>query len=343
MLRIKSNTPRNFYLDNKILFIEEQKDIKDITKQIYFDGLIHHVLPYEMNKGKDLYEFTTEEIREIIRNLPVLKERNIRTLFSAINKYETWATSRGLCPLGNPCESIDIKELMNLDKDTKESIYIKLNDFWDTINRYHNEFNIGYQHLIILVMYRYGVQSNWINTVRFEDINYEDKIIRIYKTKERKEILTELPIDDRFLNAIEECKKDKGEYYALKKSMVYRDYVNNGYIIMSTNKVINDVIASESSTKIVPITTIYTRYNNIFKITQDVRYRIKDLTNSRRIDMLININERNRRVTTYDIEDVIKLYSGKKASYTSIFNLKDDFINVTGIEVVNKIKAKSKK
>lgn len=342
MLRIKPSIPINFYSKNKILFIEEQNGIKDITKQIYFDMLINYVLPYEMNKEKDLCEFTSEEIRDIIRNLPVLKERNIRTLFSAIKKYESWATSRGLCPLGNPCESIDVRELMNLDKETKEEIYIKLDNFWKTIDKYNKEFDIGYQNLIIPIMYRYGVQSNWINYIKFEDIDYKDKLLTIYEDNRREKVLTVLPIDDRFIESVNKAKNDEGIEYEFKENAVMsKTYVNHGYIIMSTTKSINNNVISESENIIVPTSSIYTRYNKIFKTTKDVRYRIRDLNGSRKFDILLSIYNKNKEVTMYDIEDIFKMYSGKESTM-GVLNLKNDFEASTDIKVVTKHIMKSR-
>lgn len=343
MLRIKTDTPKNIFVENKILFVEEQKNISDITKQIYFDLLISHVIPYEIAKDKDLCNFTSEEIREIIRNMPILKERNSRTLFSAINKYEMWATSRGLCPLGNPCDSIDISNLVSIDKETKESIYIKLDDFWETINRYHKEFNIGYQNLIIPIMYRYGVQSNWINYIKFEDINYKDKLLTIYKDSRREEVLTMLPIDDKFIESIEKSKNDGGIEYTLKGNFnIKKEYINNGYVVMTTNKVSDGMVISKSENTIVPTSSIYTRYNKIFKTTKDVRYRIKDLNSSRKFDMLLNIYNKNKEVTMYDIEYIFKMYFGKESVIGNL-NLKNDFEDSTNIKVVSKHAIKSRK
>ena len=80
-----------------------------------------------------------------------------------------------------------------------------------------------------------------------------------------------MPIDDRFIESVNEAKNDEGIEYKFKENAVMsKTYVNHGYIIMSTTKSINNNVISESENIIVPTSSIYTRYNKIFKTTKDV-------------------------------------------------------------------------
>ena len=60
-------------------------------------------------------------------------ERTKRTLFSAISAYIDWSIERGYNYVGNPCDSIKIKDVIKVSTKAMDASYIRLDEFKEKI------------------------------------------------------------------------------------------------------------------------------------------------------------------------------------------------------------------
>lgn len=328
MLKIK-NVKNNSFTHNKILWLEENESYSDATKQVYLDFIILYAHPLEIFKNKDLCNFTPSEIIDLFKNLPKIKERNSSMLWSAINSYLSWSASRGLCPQGNPCDGLSFNDIMkdSINVEAIKETYIKLDCFWNKIKEYNIDFKISYQSLIILILYRYGVSSKYLRYLKWKDIDKEDMCISVWD-ETRKDIVCILPIDDRFLEALDQLDKEVNNKYLNN----YEDELFNrdNYLVSKIQKKDTEIITNEPINQ----SSMYTRYNMIFKTTQEIRMNINNLVNSRKYDILFEMLKEKGELTNNDVSDVYKMFLGKN-SYTGVINLRSDF------EIIADIKIKS--
>lgn len=313
-MRIKGNVEIDKFVKNKLLWLENNNIHSDSTKQAYLDFIVLYAHPVEVFKDKDLYRFTPSDIKEMFKNLPKLKERNASTLWSAVNNYLSWASQRGLCPQGNPCDGINFADVVDVNVEAMKNSYVKLNYFWDKIRQYEYKDKIKYKYLIIAVLYRYGIPNKYIPYIKYSDIDTENKTISVYN-KNRENIVMLLPIDDDFINFCEKVCDETGEVFILENNLK-----NSSYIVAGLNN------------KTISTNTTYSRYGLIFTLSKDNRMVINNLLNSRKYDMLYDIYNKKGMLTTEDINDIYVRFEGKSPT-SGGFYLKDDFQIISGIHV----------
>ena len=340
MFKVRDEVIKDSYIQNKLLWINEVKDLySESTKQVYFDYLNLYTIPTERAMGKDLYNFTRNDIVELMKNSPKLKRRNVSTLWCAVNGYMKWANTRGLCPLGNPCDSLDMNDFIDVNVDAVKDTYIKLDEFWEKINRYEKEFEISSQNLIILVLYRYGIMTKNIKEVKYEDVDRENHILNVYN-QDRTKLLYVLPIDDNFIKWVDKANDDIGFDYRIDKRKldITVEYNDTGYILKTTSKFANGKITrdNDDSDKCISNATLYNRYNSIFETSKDLRMKMRDLNNSRKYDILYDIYDTKGELSVNDLETVNKMFTGKTATQS----LKEDFQIISGIHILSKFDLK---
>ena len=320
-MKVKNELKDNVYVQNKMLWLEENYSLQYSTKQVYLDFIVLYALPVEEFKEKDLFLFTSSEIVELFNNLPKIKERNASTLWSAINNYLSWASQRGLCPQGNPCDGLNFRGLIPVNIDAIKNTYISLQDFWYKVETYHRKYDVSYKFLATAVLYRYGIPNKLMPNLKWKDINSIDMSLCVY-TKDRDEILLMLPIDEDFVDFMKKLCNEEEKHYM--------DNSNNNTLFIDDSYVV-----SSRSGNCISASSVNTRYNIIFERVEDVRLRINDLLNSRKYDILYSIYKEKGEVTLYDIRDVDTQFVGK-TSYSGEFNLKKDFEVISGVHIRSK-------
>lgn len=322
---------RKEYLQNKENFLKES-DYGEATKELYIKMFNSFVLKLEESKEKDLYDFDKSEIEDTIKYAPTKSERTKRTLFSAINSYREWAMERGFNTTGNPCSSIIINDILNLNKKAINKGYYKLEDIYEILDK--NKDDINYNEGIAMLLARYGLEIKRMPYVKFEDVDKENKLLTIYASAKRDKILTYLPIDDKLIYYID--KTDKETIVTTKKRAF--EYINTGYIL-KVMAIDSDYTETDYIDVMLEKTSIYTRYNKIFAKTGIKRISITDLVRSRKLDLLFDIYDNNGILTYDNVREVNKLITGSD-SLTSVNNLKKDFELLSGVEVQTRFNKK---
>jgi len=337
------------YKKNKITFINEREDFAEATKDNYLKLFKSYVYYLENIKKKDLYDFDKMEIVELLKSAPTTSTKTKASLFSAINGYEEWAIKRGFRLTSNPCDGINLKETLVVNKQAVIHNYYKLPDFWEIIKKLETKNDIN--NLIILILLRYGITMKLQPGLKWEDINREEKKLYLFDTD--RVLLTILDIDDTFIEYIDKTYNFNNYSY----KMATRPKLTGGrtewqkevnyqlgeYVLKTTNMQADD-------SNMVSDSVIYNRYNAVFNNNKmddgEVikRLSILDLYRSRKFDELYKIYNLKGELSVKDIKVVNdKINLNSKPSINTV--LRKDFELISGIEIVidrNGEKRKSK-
>lgn len=299
----------NRFYDNKINFIKERgyKEESSIKKYLYVI-LNENIALAEKNKDKDLYDFSTSEIVDLINNTFITVKTGVKNQnFNIIKTYIDWAIERGLLVTGiNPCDSITDNDFKISEKMAK-NYYQTLDEFYDWLK----ELKCSNVDKALITLVRYGVEIKETVKLQFKDINKEEKTIVIRNNNDVKF----LPIDDRFIEVMEKSKYCS-EY---DKTSYVQD---NDYIVKQTRK---------GRSERPEINSIRNRFNIISVSNGIARINPTMLKDNREYDLLLEIAEQNGQLITKDFKDIIQIFNYKNITESSIVNksqiLKRQFID----------------
>ena len=299
----------NRFYDNKINFIKERgyKEESSIKKYLYVI-LNENIALAEKNKDKDLYDFSTSEIIDLINNTFITVKTGVKNQnFNIIKTYIDWAIERGLLVTGiNPCDSITDNDFKISEKMAK-NYYQTLDEFYDWLK----ELKCSNVDKALITLVRYGVEIKETVKLQFKDINKEEKTIVIRNNNDVKF----LPIDDRFIEVMEKSKYCS-EY---DKTSYVQD---NDYIVKQTRK---------GRSERPEINSIRNRFNMISVSNGIARINPTMLKDNREYDLLLEIAEQNGQLITKDFKDIIQIFNYKNITESSIVNksqiLKRQFID----------------
>ena len=299
----------NRFYDNKINFIKERgyKEESSIKKYLYVI-LNENIALAEKNKDKDLYDFSTSEIIDLINNTFITVKTGVKNQnFNIIKTYIDWAIERGLLVTGiNPCDSITDNDFKISEKMAK-NYYQTLDEFYDWLK----ELKCSNVDKALITLVRYGVEIKETVKLQFKDINKEEKTIVIRNNNDVKF----LPIDDRFIEVMEKSKYCS-EY---DKTSYVQD---NDYIVKQTRK---------GRSERPEINSIRNRFNIISVSNGIARINPTMLKDNREYDLLLEIAEQNGQLITKDFKDIIQIFNYKNITESSIVNksqiLKRQFVD----------------
>lgn len=299
----------NRFYDNKINFIKERgyKEESSIKKYLYVI-LNENIALAEKNKDKDLYDFSTSEIVDLINNTFITVKTGVKNQnFNIIKTYIDWAIERGLLVTGiNPCDSITDNDFKISEKMAK-NYYQTLDEFYNWLK----ELKCSNVDKALITLVRYGVEIKETVKLQFKDINKEEKTIVIRNNNDVKF----LPVDDRFIEVMEKSKYCS-EY---DKTSYVQD---NDYIVKQTRK---------GRSERPEINSIRNRFNIISVSNGIARINPTMLKDNREYDLLLEIAEQNGQLITKDFKDIIQIFNYKNITESSIVNksqiLKRQFVD----------------
>ena len=300
----------NKFSENKLIFIEDLM-FSNNTKERYWSILDSDLITTsENNKDKDLYEFTSEEIIEVVSALPTTKIRTQKQVLSVINRYINHAIERGWLSTGiNPCDIIKANDDIHSNKESLKRTYMNLDEFYNWIEN----LEASDVDIMLLVLLRYGCTMKEICNLVYDDVDVYDKTLNVNGKK--------YPIDYTFINYVEKaycC----NEY----EDIVYQD---SNYIIKPTKKTRSNKVNENS---------LRNKMTMIADKNSIDRPSINALNKSRKFDLILDIYNKKKILHYSDIEDVLKIFDDNMTDNKS-FVLKENFEEMFGIKV-NKNKRK---
>lgn len=299
----------NRFYDNKINFIKEKGyDEESSIKKYLYVILNENVAFAEKNKDKDLYDFSTSEIVDLVNNTFITVKTGVKNQnFNIIKTYIDWAIERGLLVTGiNPCDSITDSDFKVSEKMAKD-YYQTLEEFYSWLK----ELKCSKVDKALITLVRYGVEIKETVKLQFEDINKEEKIITIRNNGDVKI----LPIDDKFIEVMEDSK------YCTDYDKT--TYVQEGdYIVKQTLK---------GRRERPEISSIRNRFNIISTSNGIARINPTMLKDNRAYDLLLEMAKKNGELITKDFKKVVQIFNYKNITESSIVNksqiLKRQFVD----------------
>lgn len=294
----------NKFSENKLIFIEDLM-FSNNTKERYWSILDSDLITTsENNKDKDLYEFTSDEIIEVVSALPTTKIRTQKQVLSVINRYINHAIERGWLSTGiNPCDIIKANDDIHSNKESLKRTYMNLDEFYNWIEN----LEASDVDIMLLVLLRYGCTMKEICNLVYDDVNVYDKTLNVNGKK--------YPVDSMFVNYVEKaycC----NEY----EDIVYQD---SNYIIKPTQKTRSNKVNENSLRNKM---TMIADKNNID------RPSINALNKSRKFDLILDVYNEKKILYYSDIEDVLKIFDDNMTDNKS-FVLKENFEEMFSIKV----------
>ena len=294
----------NKFSENKLIFIEDLM-FSNNTKERYWSILDSDLITTsENNKNKDLYEFTSDEIIEVVSALPTTKIRTQKQVLSVINRYINHAIERGWLSTGiNPCDIIKANDDIHSNKESLKRTYMNLDEFYNWIEN----LEASDVDIMLLVLLRYGCTMKEICNLVYDDVNVYDKTLNVNGKK--------YPIDGMFVNYVEKaycC----NEY----EDIVYQD---SNYIIKPTQKTRSNKVNENS---------LRNKMTMIADKNSIDRPSINALNKSRKFDLILSIYNEKKILYYSDIEDALKIFDDNMTDNKS-FILKENFEEMFDIKV----------
>ena len=315
----------NIYKDKCIFEINKNNYLNDYyvkasTKQTEYYLYNSTILDIEKIKDKDVAEFSSKEIRDLIDSIPTGSKGQQNRVYKFINQYCKWMVDQERINL-NPCDSIDRKDFTVNTRALKNKI-IGLDRFWKVADEMIL-CGCHVQLVLPLVLSRYGIYGKNgydILHLKYDQIDTENKIVTLYY--EDGTFKTTLPIDDRFINIVE-----KSKYEDEIDSKYKACYLNTGYVIRRSS------LAGDNG-DIETLPGLVRRGNLAYTYTEHPTVKFNNLVKSRKLDFLFNIREK-RKINTEDVLNVMKIFD-PKVSNGSYHSLVGDIEVLTGEKVLYK-------
>lgn len=296
--------------------------VKSSTKQTEYYLYNATILYNEQVKNKDISEFSSSEIKDVVESVPTGSSGQQYRVFKFINQYCNWRVDKGFISL-NPCDNLDKKDFTTNVKALKNKL-IGMDKFWDMINTMlRNGCHV--QLLLPLVLSRYGIYGKNaydLLHLRYEQINTEEKIVNLFY--EDGTLKTSLLIDDRFINIIERSKHDN-----IVDSAYNGVYLDTGYVLKRSS------LAGENGGDIETTSGLVRRGNLAYEFAEGYpKIKYNNLIKSRKLDFIFSIRS-NRKINTEDVLNVIRIFD-PKATNGSYHSLVADIESLTNEKVLYK-------
>ena len=319
-------------IQRKLDFIRERKHITDMTGYTYYKYFINFVYPIEKAKNRDLAMFDSGLVRTVIGSMPTNSLGSAYySVYNLISMYERWAIRKGYnYTFDNPCDEIDFNDIYyNTGKVKKD--YITKKDIFELYDKAtKNSISITAQNLVALLLIRYGLEgSKWseVRFLRWEDIDYENKVIRVTDRNADKmtnlNVIKTIEIDDDLIKVLREAKAVQG-YETISKSATgdkeqYRVLHDYGYVLKS----------NRNKTEVLDSTGVRGRIKEIFDSADKGFIKLHTILLSKELEELIKIKEKKEYIYNTDIKNIKKKYE-LRDSVAGYMTLKKNYIDLTG-------------
>lgn len=295
------------------------------TKITYFTIYQTNLHSAEELKGKDLMNFTTKEIEDLIETLLYAYDTTRQNLITFTNLYCEWAVEEKLIKK-NPCSKLKRDKIKTNPKIFLSNKIYGKTKFYDMIELLEQKTKLP--NIIPLILARYGIVGKNLNAMinlRWNDIDENSKIVYINNMQ--------LPIDHKFIEYIHKAKAYiESPRTGGKNTVRYCDY---GYVLKKAFNENNEKDEHETT----KYATIFNRTNEASKSIGIARIPFKNLLLTRQFELLLEIRKYGR-LKQEDFEYIVKIFNlGEDEPLVNrAFQLKKRWIELTGDLVITQRK-----
>ena len=315
------------YMQNKIDFLFYNYD-KVSSINTYWRIFKNNILPVELDFNKDLYNFSADEVKQLMLSTPVNTPRLKNGVWSLSRLYVDWALK--VAKLGNnPINHFG--QLISSEYMALKDEYISWDDMFEIADRAILK-GTGYQEVIIPLLLRMGVYGGndfeYLRELREHNIKKDVGSIMI-TDEETGEILTKIPIvDDRIYKYIDNAITET-EFIKINSEKEMKHRVTCYQV---EDKILKPRREDDDTLK---RTQFYQAINNIFELSGRTILPPTKLIRCAKLDMLNEIYRYKGVITSDDFKMVQKIYEPYR-SVSSHFTLKQDFkLLYPNIEIKN--------
>lgn len=272
---------------------------------------------------KDMYDFNTNELKQVLINANRSTLNSVRSFASMMKKYIDWAIRTGLTNSNiNPMDMFTTDDYGEC-VDRSKKLFISEDELIKIENILTN-----YQDKIVLRLPFEGINgyemSEMLN-LKVYDVDYTNKKIRLYDDKNGERFIN---VSDRCLEIIERAVNEK-IYYPLNGEKVSK-HGRDMYEYFHTDRIIKNVLSPRTKGD-ADKNTIYRRINSIKEIFDMPYLTIKNIWRSGMIKMAVDLYKEYGELTNEQLTKIgDKFGLGKIVSNgykTYNFHMMRQFIN----------------
>lgn len=291
----------------KLRYINSQT-VNDETMSAYWSRYTRFNIAEKVH-GKDLKDFTHEDIENTLKKCTDIDKRTLAAIRSFGKKYCEYCISQGDIK-SNPFNGI--KNDIVGDIDYYKSKIIGMNKFYDICNEIlSNKDSIFVKQLLLARYGILGTEAKFMLNLRYSDIDINNKIVNIINDDGKKFIV---PIDNRFIELLKELNKEADK-----------------------NILESDKYVLTNSYNMIEYATIYTRVNTAFESIKQDRISFNKLLFTRQLEFLLN-KRKERKLTKRDVKEASEVF--KDNSSTTDNDFLDSYEMLTGDKIVRYEKQK---
>lgn len=319
--------------------------IEDIDTRVSYCVYLIQTAVMENRLGKDLYEFSREDILDLFSSNYTSSHTALRTFYSVGKSYSKWATSRGFNKTQiNSFDLVKFKEhilpMLNVKGLTKE--IIDEEQLWTIIDLLKGKKNN--QDLVCAMLPFYGVRGNKnedIINLKKNDIDEEGNKIKVRNIDdEGNELVREVLLPERAMNLLIEAANETTYKKPGKNTDVDYPLVDSSFIIRpldsskskSSEFMTSTGIAARTKKMFVAFAEELKEEKNvvireIFKNVNVEKISINNVYNSGKIHVLKQIeSEKGAELDFNDYKEVNRLFGSSDTNYDNIKVLYEIYI-----------------
>lgn len=324
------------YLNPKLEFLFENYSNKK-TIHTYWNLFKERILPVELDYGKDLYEFSKDEIEQMMLSNTTSSKRVKNSIGTLASLYIDWAIKIKKFKNGiNPFEELNFQELLKVNKKVLKDEYISWDEMFNMAERAKIK-GMSYQDICVLLLSRaglYGKDGLYLKELRVSNIKQDvDKIMIM--DEETGEIITQIPVlDDRIYEWIWKAIQEYSFITKVKNTTDMHEgemrevilYERDSRVLKSRNEDM-DTINS---------TMIFGARQEFFDINGMKSLGGKKLVKCAKIDLLDTIAKETGCLTIEDFKKVQKVFE-PNSTESAYYKLKEDYILIRpNVKIIKK-------
>jgi integrase len=252
-------------------------------------------------KGYDLYDFSLDEVREVVENANPKSPASARSMGSTISKYITWAAKYKSSNI-NEMQGVSPKFFENIVADRE--LFINETTLQEIIYGLVNPQDQVIVKLIFLSVsgYRYSELLN----LTYKHINRDENILRLVDDRKNERFLK---VDEATISLIDRALRQQ-EYMPRNgesERKTKQPLVKNPYVVRS-------VLRKAKYLERAEMNCILRRISNISEVFEKPYLTPKNIWKSGQIKMAADLYKRDGEIGTDQLNEIAEAYNLSKIS-----------------------------